>query len=70
MAAHAWRRRAPRWLRAAIGAVAIETIAFKIAWRSWLDALLGLAAGAALAGLLLLVTRHGKTGGPASADPP
>lgn len=57
LSAHAWRRRAPRWLWAAIGAVALETVAFKVAWRSWLDPLLGLAAGVALAALLLLLTR-------------
>lgn len=57
MAAHAWRRRAPRWVFGAVVTVALETLAFKLAWRSWLDALLGIAAGVALAAVLLASTR-------------
>jgi hypothetical protein len=57
MAAHTWRRRAPRWLLAVIAAVFVETLGFKIAWRSWLDGLLGLATGGVLAAVLLVVTR-------------
>jgi hypothetical protein len=44
-----------RWT---IAAVLLETLAFKVAWRSWLDAGLGLAVGAALAVVLLLATRR------------
>jgi hypothetical protein len=58
MAAHAWRRRAPRWVSAVLIAVSLETLAFKVAWRSWTDGLLGLAAGAVLAAVLLVATRR------------
>lgn len=54
MAAHAWRWHAPRWVDGVVLTVFLETVAFKVAHRSWLDGLAGLAVGAALAALLLV----------------